>query len=155
MRFPDYMSRRTTKQTTWRGPSEDSDQPRLPPSLIRVFPVRMKKAWVLSYPLSAQRRLWSVWVDAQADLSLLWAHSHFVGFVMRRLISFYAKQVRHLQCLSQYSSPEARARKLFKFSELLFTSTKTHELRKIKLCQDLMCLCQSVRLTLLRTVVWA
>ena len=34
-----------------------------PPSLIRVFTVRMKKAWVLSYPLSAQRRLWSDWAD--------------------------------------------------------------------------------------------
>ena len=54
-----------------------------PPSLIRVFTVRMKKAWVLSYPLSAQRRLWSDWADAQADLSLRWAH--FVGFVMMRL----------------------------------------------------------------------
>ena len=62
-------------------PSEDSDQPGHPPSLIRVFAVRMKKAWVLSYPLSAQRRLWSDWADAQADLSLHWAHSHFVGFV--------------------------------------------------------------------------
>ena len=49
----------------------------------------MKKAWVLSYPLSAQRRLWSDW--CQAGLSLRWAHSHFlvchvaahfVGFVM-------------------------------------------------------------------------
>ena len=38
-------------------PSEDSNQPGHPPSLIRVFAVRMKKAWVLSYPLSAQRRL--------------------------------------------------------------------------------------------------
>ena len=37
--------------------SEDSDQPGHPPSLIRVFAVRMKEAWVLSYPLSAQRRL--------------------------------------------------------------------------------------------------
>ena len=37
-----------------------------------VFNVRMKKAWVLSYPLSTQRRLWSDWVDAQADLSLCW-----------------------------------------------------------------------------------
>ena len=36
--------------------------------------VRMKKAWVLSYPLSAQRRLWSDWADAQADPSLGWAH---------------------------------------------------------------------------------
>ena len=57
-----------------------------PPSLIRVFAVRMKKLWVLSYPLSAQRRLWSDWADAQADLSLRWAHTYFVGFVMSRLI---------------------------------------------------------------------
>ena len=33
-----------------------------------------------------QRRLWSDWADAQADLSLRWAHNHIVGFVMRRLI---------------------------------------------------------------------
>ena len=68
------------------APSEDSDQPGHPPSLIRVFAVRMLKTWVLSYPLSAQRRLWSDWADAQADLSLRWAHSHFVGFVMRWLV---------------------------------------------------------------------
>ena len=49
--------------TTWQnqqsdcGPSEDSDQPGHAPSLIRVFAVRMKKAWVLGYPLSAQQRL--------------------------------------------------------------------------------------------------
>ena len=42
---------KTNKMTY--APSEDSD----PPSLIRVFAVRTKKAWVLSYPLSAQRRL--------------------------------------------------------------------------------------------------
>ena len=35
------------------APSEDSDQPGHPPSLIWVFAVRMKKAWILSYPLSA------------------------------------------------------------------------------------------------------
>ena len=40
------------------------------PSLIRVFAVRMKKPWA----------------DAKADLSLRWAHTHFVGFVMSRLI---------------------------------------------------------------------
>ena len=51
-----------------------------------VFAVRMKKAWILSYPLSAHRRLWSDWADAQADLSLRWAHTHFVGFVMLQLI---------------------------------------------------------------------
>ena len=42
---------------TWQNqqsdcaPSEDSDQPGHPPSLIRVFAFRMKKAWVLSYPV--------------------------------------------------------------------------------------------------------
>ena len=70
-------------QQCGRSPSEDSD----PPSLIKVFAVRMKKAWIFSYPLSAQRRLLSDWVDAQADLSLRWAHSYSVGFVMRRLKS--------------------------------------------------------------------
>ena len=73
---------------TWQNqqsecvPSEDSFQPGHPPSLIRVFAVRLKKPCVLSYPLSTQRRLWSDWADAQADLSLRWAHTHFVGFVM-------------------------------------------------------------------------
>ena len=77
--------------TTWQNQqcgcaaSEDSDQPRHPPSLIRVFAVRMQNPWVLSYPLSAERRLWSDWADAQADLSLRWAHTHFVSFVMSRL----------------------------------------------------------------------
>ena len=66
-------------------PSEESDQPGHPPSLIRVFSVRLKKAWVLSYPLSTQGRLWSDWADAQADLSLRCVHTHFVGSVMSRL----------------------------------------------------------------------
>ena len=57
------------------APSEDSDQPRHPPSLIGVFAVRMNKVWVLSYPLNAQRRFWSDWADAEADLSSLGAHA--------------------------------------------------------------------------------
>ena len=68
-------------------PSKDSDQPGHPPSLIRVFAVRMKKAWILSYLLSAQQRLWSDWADAQADL-MIWVFAGtgcFVGFVMLRL----------------------------------------------------------------------
>ena len=39
---------KTNKMTC--ASSEDSDQPGHPPSLIRVFAVRMKKQWVLSYP---------------------------------------------------------------------------------------------------------
>ena len=59
------------------APSEDSDQLGPPPSLIRAFAVRMKKTWVPSYPLSAQRRLWSdwmprlIWVFAGRTLILL------------------------------------------------------------------------------------
>ena len=60
--------------------SEDTDQPGHPPSLIRVFAVRMKEDWVLNYPMSAQRRFWSDWEDAQADLSLRWAHMPFRWF---------------------------------------------------------------------------
>ena len=105
---------------TWQNqqnecaPSEDSDQSEHPPSPIRVFAVRMKKAWVLSYPLSAQRRLWSDWADVQADLtqlrlwsdwaddlSLRWAHSHFIGFVMRRLM--WASPCEHVLIIHRFS----------------------------------------------------
>ena len=48
------------------------------PSLIRVFAVCLKKAWVLSYPLSALWRLWSagwmprlIWVFAGCTTILL------------------------------------------------------------------------------------
>ena len=77
--------------TSWQNqqndcvPSKDSDQPGHPPGLIRVFAVRMKKAWVLNYPLSAQQRRWSDRAEAQADLSLRCAQSQFVGFVVRWL----------------------------------------------------------------------
>ena len=81
------------------APSKDSDQPGHLPSLIRVFSVRMQKALVLSYPLSTKRRLWSDWADAQADLSLRWAHSHFVVFLMRRLIFvfFFVESWRNIR----------------------------------------------------------
>ena len=62
------------------APSEDSDQPGYPPRLIRVFAVRLKKPKVLDYPLSGQRRFWSEWADAQADVCLRWAHKSFYWF---------------------------------------------------------------------------
>ena len=77
-----YLSFWRKNQQSECVPSESSDQPGHPPSLIRVIAVHMMKAWTLRYTLSAQQRLWSDWTDAQADLSLRWAHSHFVGFVM-------------------------------------------------------------------------
>ena len=71
--------------TTWQNQQNDMCALRSlrswhPYSLITVFAVRMKKPWVLSSPLIAQRRLWSDWVDAQADLSLPWAHMSFCWF---------------------------------------------------------------------------
>ena len=77
-------------------PSKDSDQPGHLRSLIGAFAVCMKKAWILSYPSSAQRRRWSDWADAQTDLSLRWALSHFVGFVMRLLICSFLQVLQTL-----------------------------------------------------------
>ena len=76
------------------APSADSDQPEHPPSLIRVFAVRMKKALVFSYPLSVKRRLWSDWAAAQPDLSLRWAHMPLCWFCHEAAqISFPLQQV--------------------------------------------------------------
>ena len=77
---------------TWQNqqsecaPSEDLDQPGHPPSLIRVFVVRLMDSYGSKLSSCGQRRLWSDWADAQAYLSLRWAHTHLVGFVMSRLI---------------------------------------------------------------------
>ena len=81
--------------TTWQNqqndcaPSKDSDHPGHPPSLIRVFAVRMKKAWVLSYQFSAQWRLWSDcpgWSE-----SSLGAHSSCWFVPLRFICSFIGK----------------------------------------------------------------
>ena len=67
---------------TWQNqqndcaPSEDSDQPGLPPSLIRVFAVRLKKPWVLSYPFNAQRMPRLIWVFTGRTLILLVLSCH-------------------------------------------------------------------------------
>ena len=47
--------------------------------------VRPAKTRIEDSDQSTWRKL-THWADAQADLSLRWAHSHIVGFVMRRLI---------------------------------------------------------------------
>ena len=56
------------------APTEDSNQPAHPRSLIRAFVVRMKKLCILGYPKSAQRRFRSDCANAQSDLNLRWAH---------------------------------------------------------------------------------
>ena len=60
---------KTNKMTS--ALSRDSDQPGHPPSLISLH---LKKDWAISYPSSAHRRVWSEWVDAQAYLTVRWAH---------------------------------------------------------------------------------
>ena len=55
------------------APNKDSDQLGHPPSLIRVFAVRMKKV-------------------------LRWADSHFVGFVMRLLIYKVSQKHKRAAC---------------------------------------------------------
>ena len=59
------------------APSKDSDQPGQLPSLIRVFAVRSMDSWGPNVSSCGQGRLWSDWVDAQADLSLHWAQWSF------------------------------------------------------------------------------
>ena len=68
------LSRNMTKPTKWVCTQQGLRSAWAYPSLIRVFAVRVKKHWILSYPLSAQRRLFAG------------CTCHFVGFVMLRLI---------------------------------------------------------------------
>ena len=76
-----HLNHLMTKPTKWHA--------RPAKTQIRVSAVRMKKPWILSYPLSAQRRLWSDWADVQVDMSLRLVHSHFVDFVTWWLIYNY------------------------------------------------------------------
>ena len=74
------MSRRMTKPTKWFVlPAMSQISLGFRP-VWSVFAVRLKKHWVFSYPLSAQRRLWSDLADAKTDLSLCWAHRSFCWF---------------------------------------------------------------------------
>ena len=61
------------------APSEDSDLPGHPPSLIKVFSCAQ---WVAKDPmfLHADSEDWSDWADAQADMSFRWVHRLFCCF---------------------------------------------------------------------------
>ena len=67
------MSPLMTKPTKWLCGKRRLRSGWHPPSLIRVFAVRMQKACVLSYPFSAKRRLWSrlIWVSPGRTVILL------------------------------------------------------------------------------------
>ena len=81
-----HMSLVTTKPTIWHV------RPAKTQIRLGICPLWSESSLVLNGLLRTlaffscgQRRLWSDWANAQADLSLRWAHSHSVGFVMRRL----------------------------------------------------------------------
>ena len=73
----DNMSRLITKPIKWHV------RPAKTQISLGIRPVRSESSlstWVLSLPLSTQRRLWSDWADAQADLSLRRALMSFCWF---------------------------------------------------------------------------
>ena len=73
-----------TKPTKWHvRPAKNQISLGIRPNLIRVFAVRMKKPWTLSYPLSAS--------EDSDQTGRTW---HFVGFVMRRRIYIYSGRAR-------------------------------------------------------------
>ena len=70
------------------APSEDSDQPRHPPSLMRIFSVHMKVVSVLSYPYSAQRRLIRLdgclgWSESSLDAHAILLVLSWGGWIIR------------------------------------------------------------------------
>ena len=96
-----------------------------------VFIVRMKKAWALSYPMSAQRRLWSDWADAQADPSLCWAQSlcwfcHEAAHMSIYLAKYWCpRQLLYLlESLTRHRAKEGgkytKSSKLILFQKLIF-----------------------------------
>ena len=89
--WSDYLSCLMTKPIIC-APSEDSDQPGHPPSLIRVFAVRSMGSWGPKVSSCGQRGLRSDWANVQADLRLRWAHRSFSRFC-RAAANFLPKLV--------------------------------------------------------------
>ena len=93
--------------TTWENvslicaPNENSYQPALLCSLIKVFVVR-----ILAYPKCAQWGFWSDCVDAQADLILCWVYmSENIFCDVYLLLSLWGNWMEYgyLFCVSQIS----------------------------------------------------
>ena len=96
-----------TWAATWQNqqsgcaPSEDSDLPVHPPGLIRVFAVRMKKAWVLSYPLSTAKTLIRLGGCPGWSESSVGAHSFcLVCHVVAHLCVYESQQSKGESCSS-------------------------------------------------------
>ena len=97
-----HLGRIVTKQTKWHvSPAKTQISLGIHPVWsASSFAVRLKQAWVLGYPLSAQRRVRSDWADTQADLSLRWAHMPFCWFCHDAAHLIFSS-VTGLNCLSE------------------------------------------------------
>ena len=87
------MSRDMTKPTKWHVRPAKT---RISLGIGPVWSESSLSAWRKLGSLAtnqAHSELWSDWADAQADLSLRWVHSHFVGFVVSRLIFIFRSKV--------------------------------------------------------------
>ena len=103
-------------------PSEDSDQPGNPPNLIRVFAVRMKKAWILSYPFSAQRRL--IRLGAHSFCWFCHVVAHLLGTFIAKNIPFQEKkQVNGIKTITRNTVTILRKNdSFFNFMDLVESS---------------------------------
>ena len=93
------MSRDITKQTKWLCAKR-----RLRSAWESAQSDQSSAKWVAkdpSFSSCLQGRLWSDWADAQADLSLRWAQSHFISCVMLRSNQNRAHPVTVLFTLSR------------------------------------------------------
>jgi hypothetical protein len=84
------MSRVTTNQHNAFATSMYLDQPAHPRSLIRIHAVRLPTLFqvekLIAYIMDPDQT-----ADAQAGLDPCWSQTHYVGFVMTRLIYFLSE----------------------------------------------------------------
>ena len=78
--LPTYEPHRDKTNEMACAPSEDSDQPGHPPSLIRVFTVRLMGTVAKDHSFLQADSEDSDQISSQADLSLRWAHMPFCWF---------------------------------------------------------------------------
>ena len=85
------LSRHTAKPAKWHVRQVKTQ------IILGIHPVWSEKSWVRDYPLSVQRRLWSDWANAQADLRLRRAHVSFCLFCLApvQLLCFPVAQNQH------------------------------------------------------------
>ena len=87
IKYPPYLSRNMTKSTKWLRPAKTQ--------ISRVIcPVWSESSLSTWRNLGSLATYWTYskdwldWADTQADLSLRWAHTHFVGFLMSCLLCY-------------------------------------------------------------------